>query len=302
MSQCSILKEVESKFGKPASTYLRNKHKGGTSNEKGAAYESNFAIFQLSKSCYQALTSEHEIHINSQTLAFVDDLNIVNKTVNSSCSYQLKNVQNITWTGGLHPLELDFQFHYELEKDKGIKDSSTVLTVSRPELYNKLSASIPDGILNHTDCTLFEDEALNISLIKSSELKKSLMAICSFNEVDKLTQLHTVMKGVWENNKHELTSANDFLQEVRNITPHFLRSFTSNAMLESRLVEIFDKIEGFSYEIFENKLKYSYSCGNNNSSFDGFIEIGSDDFENLSKVVIEENPSTFFELLGLELL
>lgn len=302
MSQCSILKEVENKFGEPASTYLKNKHKGGTSNEKGAVYESNFAIFQLSKLCYQVLTSKHEIHISSQTLAFVDDLNIVNKTLNSSCSYQLKNVQDITWTGGTHPLERDFQFHYELEKDKGIKDSSTVLTVSRPELHNKLSASIPDGIINHTDCTLFEDEALNISLIKSSKLKKYLMAICSFSEIDKLTQLHTVMKGVWENNKKEFTSVNDFLLEVRKITPHFLRSFSDNAMLKSRLAEIFDKIEGFSYEIFENQLKYSYSCGNNNSSFNGFIEMGSDEFENLTKVVIKENPSTFIELLGLELL
>jgi hypothetical protein len=302
MSQSGILKEVESKFGTKASRYLKNKHKGGTNNEKGVVYESNFAIYQLSDLCHQVLTSGHEIDINSQIFAFVDDLNIVNHTLNSSCSYQLKNVEKITWISGTHPLDVDFKYHYELEKSQGINLSSTVLTVSRRELHKQLSSNIPVDIAPHTDCILFEDEALNISLMKSSKLKKSLMAICSYRDIDKLTQLHTVMKGVWENNKKELSSVSDLLVEVRKITPHFLRSFTDGAMIKSRLAEIFDNIEGFSYEIFENQLKYSYSCDKNNSVFKGFVEMDSDDFENLTKVIIEENPSTFIELLGLELL
>ncbi|KGJ97956.1 hypothetical protein [Thalassotalea sp. ND16A] len=169
-------------------------------------------------------------------------------------------------------------------------------------MYNKLSASIPTSIADHTYCILFENEPLNISLIKPSELKKSLMAICSYSEIDKLTQLHTVMKGVWENKKNELTSVSDFLSEIGKITPHFLRSFTANAVLESRIVKILENIDGFSYEVFENQLKYSYSCDRNSFSFEGFLEMDSDDFENLSKVIIKENPSTFSELLGLELL
>lgn len=302
MDKCGIFKEVENKFGVEASTYLKNKHQGGTSNEKGAVYESNFAIFQLSNLCYQVLTSKHDIHINSQTLTFVDDFNVSNFTLNSSYSYQLKNVQNISWDGGTHPLECDFRYHYELEKDKGIEDSKTILAVSRQKLHDKLSTSIPSRIANHTSCMLFEHESLNIALTKASDLRKSLMDICSHSDPDKLTQLHTVMKGVWENNKDQSTSVNDFLLEIRKITPHFLRYFADNTVIESGLAEIFEKIDGFSYEIFENQLKYSYSCGNNSFRFEGFFEIDSIAYQNLTKVIIKENPSTFAELLGLELL
>ncbi|KGK00466.1 hypothetical protein [Thalassotalea sp. ND16A] len=43
MNQCGILKEVESKFGVKASTYLKNKHQGGKNNEKGAVtWSTNF--------------------------------------------------------------------------------------------------------------------------------------------------------------------------------------------------------------------------------------------------------------------
>lgn len=302
MSQCEILKEVETKFGAKAATYLKNKHTGGTNNEKGAVYESNFATFQLSNLCYQVLTLDHDIDINTQLLAFVDDLIVINRTENSSYSYQLKNVQSISWNGGIHPLECDFRYHYELNKEQGIENPNTILTVSNPKLHDRLSKSIPASISEHTECLLFEDEPLNVALVKESALKNSLIEICSYNDPDKLTQLHTVMKGVWENNKGQFTSVRDFLTEIRKIKPHFLRYFTEDFVIESRLAEIFENIKGFSYEIFENQLKYSYSCDKNSFSFDGFFELDSPEFKSHSKVIIMENPSTFAELLGLELL
>ncbi len=302
MDQCDTLKEVKAKYGDDVVTYLKNKNKGGKNNEKGAGYESNFAIFQLSNLFHQVLTSKHDILIYTQPLAFVDDLIVINKDLNSSHSYQLKNIQKITWDGGKHPLETDFKYHHELDKDQGIEDSNTVLTVSNPKLHDKLSKCIPASIADHTKCVLFEDESLNVSLAKESDLKKSLTAICSHSEPDKLSQLHTVMKGVWENNKDQYTSVYDFVTDIRKITPHYLRSFTENIVLESRLIEIFNNFEGFSYEIFENQFSYSYSCDKNSFILEGYFEIDSPEFKSHMEVIIKENPSTFVELLGLELL
>ncbi len=302
MGQCDTLKEVEEKFGGAVAAYLKNKHKGGKNNEKGSGYESNFAIFQLSNLFCQVLTLKNDIHISTQTLTFVDDLVVINRNLNSSHSYQLKNTKSITWDRGKHPIEIDFKYHHQLDKDKGIEDSNTILTVSCPELYDSLNQCIPNSIASHTTCMLFENEPLNVSLAKESDLKKSLVRICSHSEPDKLTQLHTIMKGVWENQKGQYTSVSDFIANIRKITPHFLRSFRGNFMIDSRLSGIFDNLEGFSYEIFENQLNYSYSCDKSGFSFDGFFEIDSTDFKSRAEVIIKENPSTFVELLGLELL
>lgn len=303
MDQVYTPKEVEAIFGSNIATYLKNKHRGGRNNQQGSDYESNFAILKLSGLCYQALTSKQDMHIDTQVLAFVDDLVITNRTLNSSDSYQIKDSKRITWDGGEHSIERDFKCHFELNKCKGIENINTFLTVSNKNQHDRLSRTIPQSIADHTECVLFENEPLNVQLAKESDIKQSLTKICSYAGIDKLTHLHTVMKGVWENNKGECTSVFDFIKKIHEVAPYnFLRSFEDNIVINSRFTKVLDQIDGLSYKVLENQLIYSYSCDKDAYCLDGIFQIDSPGFDIATETIIRQNPSTFIDLLRLKLL
>ena len=304
MTESEIIEKTKKLLGENEARYLKNKLTGGKSNEKGSRYESNFAVFKLSESIKEVLDTqaEQKILFGSQVPNFVDDFVIHNTTLNYKQSYQLKNSPKLSWTAGKHPIATDFHYHFRLDEESGIKNPQTILTLSCPNVFKNLNTEIPESIKNHTHCILFEDIVnINTALLEQHELRKALSDISISNEIDKLTQLHTVVKGVWENYKGTYCDVHDFLNEVRAIKPEFLRSFNKQIMLNSRAVEILDNITGFSYQTLDNKLTYVYSS--DKGRLEGFVGIdGEDALSSFNQVILESNPTNFMELYSLGIL
>lgn len=304
MIESEIIDQAKQLLGENEAKYLKNKLSGGKSNEKGSRYESNFAVFKLSESIHEILDNQasQQILFGSQVPNFVDDFVIHNTTLNQKQSFQLKNSSNISWTTGKHPIAIDFHFHFRLDEKNGITNPQTILTLSCEDTFNSLNNEIPENIRTHTHCVLFKDiDNINTALLEQHELREALSNISISDEIDKLTHLHTVVKGVWENYKGTYCDVHDFLDEVRAIKPEFLRSFNKQIMLDSRAVEILNNITGFSYQTLDNKLTYVYSS--DKGRLEGFVGIdGEDALSSFNQVILESNPTNFMELYSLGIL
>ena len=77
--------------------YLKNKHKGGKNNSKGAIYESYYATYQIVSFMNQYITQLSNVHLTTQLHdAFVDDLFIEEPNAHKTY-HQLKDVKDLTW-------------------------------------------------------------------------------------------------------------------------------------------------------------------------------------------------------------
>ena len=77
--------------------YLKNKHKGGKNNSKGAIYESYYATYQIVSFMNQYITQLSNVHLTTQLRdAFVDDLFIEEPNAHKTY-HQLKDVKDLTW-------------------------------------------------------------------------------------------------------------------------------------------------------------------------------------------------------------
>ncbi|MCG7640239.1 hypothetical protein MHM99_01740 [Alteromonas sp. MmMcT2-2] len=304
MSVTDEINRVRVELGDTAATYLRNKLTGGKSNENGSRYESNFAVFKLSQCIKELqLNQNRDIELFSQAPSFVDDFVVKDNDLSRKQSFQLKNSPNISWKGGRNPIALDFQYCHRMDKEEGVEDSETILTVSDHDLHARLSSTIPDEIAHHTSCEHFEDYiSSNKALIDNHAIKDALSQICCINEIDKLCHMHSIIKGIWEDHKNEGCSVKDFVQKVIEVKPEYLRSFAPPFVLESRAAVILNNIVGFSYRILDKVLNYAYSSDSGNT-INGTLHLDNDSkLEEFAQKVIQNNPSSFEELWSLGVL
>lgn len=304
MTKEQVIEQARDLLGKEEAQYLSRKLNGGESNEKGGKYESNFAVFKLSEAIDEILdcNGEQNIVFGSQVPGFVDDFVIHNTSSGNKKSYQLKNSPNVSWTSGKNSIARDFNLHFRMDQESGHLDTQTILTLSSEETYNKLRKSIPDEIKHHSECVLFKDfDNINKALIAEHEVRIALNKISISSEIGNLSHLHTVIMGVWENYKGTYCDVADFLQEVREIQPKFLRSSNDGFVLDSRVVEILDSIDGFSYEILDNRLRYVYSS--DRGQMEGYIGLSNENaLDAFSERLLNSNPSSFKDLFMLGIL
>mgnify|MGYP001513211161 len=92
--------------------YLKNKHKGGKNNSKGAIYESYYATYQIVSFMNQYITQLSNVHLTTQLHdAFVDDLFIEEPNAHKTY-HQLKDVKDLTWETS--KLKYDFKRQTEI--------------------------------------------------------------------------------------------------------------------------------------------------------------------------------------------
>jgi len=300
-NKLNFLTVVEAKLGRATAQYLQNKHQGGKNNEGGAVYEANFAVLKLAESIGLALILEEEgaISISAQVPGFVDDLVVQSEHTGIKESYQLKRSSNVSWSSGKHPLEQDFKFQYQIDVSVGVLYSTTLLTLSDKDRYLRLKESIPDAIQHHTGCVYFPDLRLNVALLQKEAIYKALSAICVFDDDDKLSRLHTILIGVWSNHRSQCTSVSDFMDKVWQINPHYLKGHSMGTQLDAELIAVLDNIEGFTYTDMHSSLSYTYQ--KNGNVVEGVIDICTDEFDQLSKKIVDAKPDSFRALLELGL-
>ncbi|NWO06633.1 MAG: hypothetical protein HLX50_13370 [Alteromonadaceae bacterium] len=304
MDSDEAIRQAEAILGEKEAQYLKNKLKGGKSNEDGSRYEDNFAVFKLAECIYQVISGEAsaDLQVSSQVPCFVDDYMIYNPRTNSRESFQLKNSANVSWSASKHPIETDFMFHYLLDKAAGVENSKTILAVSSEQTHRKLADNIPTRISEHTECVHFKDFLyLNQALLDDHELKAVLSKISTIDEADKLSHLHTVMKGVWSDYKGYFSDVGSLIKKIKAIKPQFLRSGEEPLVIDFEVEKILSEIDGFSYRILDNNLIYEYSYGK--GTLEGFVDFSSNEaFVEFTTRVLESKPNTFKDLYSLGIL
>ena len=96
-------------------TYLKNKHKGGKNNSKGAAYESFYATYKIALLIDRYIKQLDDVRLTSQLEnCFVDDLLIVEPDAHRTY-HQLKDVKDLTWN--TKKLRYDFKRQKDISSE-----------------------------------------------------------------------------------------------------------------------------------------------------------------------------------------
>jgi hypothetical protein len=142
-------------LGNQVAQYAANKHRGGSSGNKGTRYEDYFIAYQVIQAATVLLDDADASNpfIQSQVYGFVDDVRIA--TAHSTDYYQLKNKDAASWTAGPHPLCTDFAFQSTLAAYLEEPAPRTKLVLASAENAAAMSNSVPEHIRHHTEVQYF---------------------------------------------------------------------------------------------------------------------------------------------------
>jgi len=288
--------QIKNLFGNKTVEYIKNKNTGGVSNSKGNTYENIFAIYKISSLSKSIIEDKREIYLLSQCLSFIDDLVIELTSENTLQHYQLKNSSNITWGTGEKSINDDFKKQYELNKSIS-KESKLALVVSSLELRDKLQANIPDDIKNYSQVIYFYfADSLPKIIAQEPEFRRSLEYLCAFEnpEPDKLECLATDLLGAWVASEKSKLPIMDILQKAQDFNPSYIRSFKTELQLNPEIKEIFDKIDGFTYNLTRGFLQWEYFDGLNAGTLPYSIETAR--FQKFQELIKKNRPTSFEDL------
>lgn len=232
--------------------YATNKVRGGSNGRKGTRYEDFFAGFRVAQVAVDQLRNLGEWPvIEDQVFAFVDDL--VLTTSAKSHYHQLKNVADLSWTSGVHSLEVDFQYQVALSAQRNESPAITTLIVSKPEVFDGMLAGIPAAIKPHSTVEHFPycDGSFNRLVIEFQPLRASLEQLTRIEnptDDDLANVLGVLMIGLMQSGQAPTVEA--VLQKAQSVSPSLLRLFPwqiGGFQLHPEFVNILAKIPNLIY-------------------------------------------------------
>ena len=152
--------------------YLKNKHKGGKNNSKGAIYESYYATYQIVSFMNQYITQLSNVHLTTQLHdAFVDDLFIEEPNAHKTY-HQLKDVKDLTWETS--KLKYDFKRQTEISSERNEK-FKLKLIYSNP---NSSVSTVPSEISSYTTSEYFPScSSINQLILSHPIFKEAIQQI-----------------------------------------------------------------------------------------------------------------------------
>lgn len=176
--------------------YLKNKHKGGKNNSKGAIYESYYATYMIASFMGQYITNLSNISLSSQLKnTFVDDL-LIEESNAHKIYHQLKDVEKLAWRTGKHSLERDFSRQMEISQERK-EDFELKLIYSNP---NSAVSVIPDEIISCTSSMYFPScLSINQLILSYPPFKEAIQNItvqCQAED-DELSGIASAILGAW---------------------------------------------------------------------------------------------------------
>jgi hypothetical protein len=288
--------QIRHLFGDESLTYLKNKHKGGVSNEKGNTYENFYATYKIALLAASVIEDGKKISFYSQVLSFVDDLIIFYEAENRLHHHQLKNSPKISWGSGQKSISDDFKKQEELNRSLSISSQMTLVVASEP-LKERLTASCPEEIKSFTQTAYFPHaKSLMQVVAEVPEFYEAIRYLCASEtpEPDKIDCVAKVLLGAWVADDKCNASVLDVLIKAQNASPSFIRSFEDTPLLDPEVADILSKIADFSYNLAKGFLHWQF--GNNIDQGTIQYRIGHPDFNRFQERVKASNPKTFEEL------
>ena len=291
--------QISELFGDASLKYLKNKYKGGISNEKGNTYENFFAIYKIALLSARAIEQRTEIKFYSQILSFVDDLVILYETENKLQHHQLKNSPKIAWGSNLKSISNDFAKQEALNQSIN-RQSEMVLVVSDRQLQQRLAITCPSEIREFSQAVYFPfRENLMEVVYAVPKFHDAIKYLCAFEDPapDKIECVAKVLLGVWAADAKSDVSILDILTKAQDSSPSFIRSFDDTLLLDLEIASILSNITGFSYNLSKGFLHWQY--GNNIDQGTIPYRIGHPNFNRFQNRIKAAKPKTFeaFEVL-----
>jgi hypothetical protein len=289
--------QIESLLGEKALKYLKNKERGGSSNQKGNTYENVFAIYQIALLGPVIWEQGQSIDISSQVMAFVDDLIIDYCNENFVKHFQLKATQ-VSWDEGEHPIAEDFCMQFQINEQLLQKKSEINLVVPFSQLRQKLLDSIPGNIQSYTQVCLFScDPNLRKVLQLEPNFRQAIEYLCAFDNpsADKIECVASVLLGAWMSIDKKNVSIAAILKRAQQSSPSYIRSFVA-VSLDPDVESILESIQGLTYEVSRGFLKWQFR-----GLQEGTLSYSCDDerFTAFQNHIKKNCPATFDELEGL---
>lgn len=193
--------------------YLKNKHKGGKNNSKGAIYESYYATYLIASFMHKYMTQMEFVYLSSQLeTTFVDDLLIEEPNLHRTY-HQLKDVADLTWkTGKSHSLGSDFKRQIEISKEK---EENFQLKLVYSNISSSVS-SIPSNLLPSTSSEYFPAcVSINQLVLSYPPFKNVIRQIMVQHDAkdDELSGAASAILGAW----NSLEQKNVSLQQISDI-------------------------------------------------------------------------------------
>lgn len=274
--------------------YLKNKHKGGVSNQKGNNYESIYAT----KEIVRLFTTDADINttlVGSQLKdAFVDDF-YVSVGSNSSTYYQLKNKEYLSW-GVMKPKNLKYDFVWQKYYSQQEKENFTLKLVYSNENCPIGKTSIPDELKDVTIIEYFPDyQGLEVFLQECSAVRDNLNTIMNFPEqglsLDVMSGCLELIRSQWlelsqPNKLVSLAQIKDAYDRKHPGCPNFKTS--SDVQLSLSVMEFLHTYPDFLYSIKGGNMYWKYK------RMEGVIPVAD-----LEHNLATQTPESIIELITL---
>jgi hypothetical protein len=280
-------------LGQGPATYAANKHRGGSNGRKGARYEDFYLAYKVAEIAAGRVGAYGAPwpFVASQAPGFVDDILV--RDITSTNYFQLKNVANITWTGGVHPIATDFAYQYKVACHENQPGPTTTLVVADAALRDALQATMPAEIATHSAVTFFPfSDTLNRLVLENSSLHDTLTKISRSSKP--LNDELVGVLGVLVMASGEFTqeaSVEDILRVAHRYYPTQIRTvgITSPIVMRAQFVNVVDKIAGLKYDVSQGFFSWE---GYGTSEILDF-DCADPKFEEFQKLIEQENPTTF---------
>ncbi len=292
--------DIKNQFGEDILKYLKNKNKGGKSNERGNTYEKHFAVFRIAQCAPEVIERECIIRFWSQILAFVDDLIIERPQDSLRQHYQLKSGSSVVWGSGTSSISEDFRYQNQLNRLQQIT-SELGLVVSTVETRQSLTRDIPNNIQPYSQVIHFHYEAsLNKVIDKEPAFREGLTYLCAINNPtkDKIETVGAVLLGAWTSiDASSGVTLNDILDRARQQSPSFIRLIGPEPDIDPDVKQILDSIPDFRYQLTKGFFHWEFGGGIEEGTL--MYSCDTPEFRRFQDRVKERRPTSFDELENL---
>ena len=289
---------IQTIFGEDALTYIKNKNRGGTNNNKGKEYEDFFAIYKLSEIAKQIVEEGIDAKFFSQLKTFVDDLVIDFPKLR--IHYQLKNKEKgISWGNSdtLKSIAYDFYSQYRINETIELEETQLCLVTNNKTQQIHLSKTIPSEIKNYTSVFYFYySKNINEIIEAMPDFKESISYLSAFDkpEPDKIECVATVLLGAWYSIDTSEVSVSELLHKAQTTQPSYIRLFSSDIELDLGMRSILDRIPRFQYNVSKGFLHWDYADGLDTGTI--YHDIESSNFKKIQDLIKQFQPTSFEDL------
>ena len=292
----TTISHIKACLGEDAAKYAANKHRGGSSGNKGTRYEDFFMAYKVVKAA-AFLVKDPEApdpHVQGQVFGFVDDVRIATNV--GTEYFQLKNkTEGVSWSSGNHSIAKDFEYQVVLSQHCGEPEPRTTLVVPSTELVSALKQCMPDEIQKHTQVEHFPwSGTVNRLVLECSELRETLSTLANVETPtpDVLSGVFGAMLMACCEHPNGATTC-ELAACVRNMYPGLLRLLPITEDWERcfrpEFKGVLDAINGLVYGA---KRGYFYwMCAGTSGVFSASIL--SEEFARFQEDIIQSMPKSF---------